>query len=407
MRRPERRDGDTVLIDCHHAGISGDMLVGALIDLGADKGAIAEEVKRCTEQVGKVDMRVREVRRASIACTKVDFLISTSQNHVHLKDCVERASDPWVRERSLQVIRTLEEAESRVHGTEGVSHPHLHEVGQLDAVADIVGTLTAWRNLALDRMEAYSTRVALGGGGVKFSHGDFPVPAPATLEILKGAPVSFGGERELSTPTGASLLVNLVDGFVENLDIVPLRVGLGAGKEVGEFLNATRLVLGTRDRGVRDVVDIIETSVDDVTPEVLAHSSQRLMEEGALDVSILPSLMKKGRPGNLVRIVCDPNVTNRLCDLLLAETGSLGARIYKGLERRKLRREVRTVSLQLGGKTFTTRIKVGLTGEGDLVSFKPEYADVARICEETGLEFLKVYRSILDVLASADILKSP
>jgi len=358
-------------------------------------------------------MVAASVKRASIKCTRVEFEISKPRKHVDMRACFRKSSDPWVRDTALKVLDTLLVAESKVHGREGVQHPHLHEVGQVDAVADIVGCLVAWRDLGLDKLEALSTRVALGGGTIMFSHGEFPAPAPATLEILKGVPVSIGGSRELTTPTGASLLVNLAHRFVDVADLCPLRAGWGAGSDVEGFLNATRVVLAARRgdaqdarRGdTQDFIDLIETSVDDATPEALAHAANRLMDEGALDVSILPSLMKKGRPGNLVRAVSPAGATDRICDILMSETGSLGTRIFRRVERRKLMRETRSVKVELGGKVHEARVKVGKTQDGETVSIKPEYCDVAAVCEQTGLEFPRVYRAILEA-ASRDLAAS-
>ncbi len=396
MAQPVGTSPDTVLIDCHHAGISGDMMLAALVDLGADRKRIVDEIARCTEGSGCIEMRVSKTKRASIACMKVDFQITGTGNRVDMGACIKKASDPWVRDRSLEVLSTLEKAEAKVHGRRKADHPHLHELGQLDAVADIVGCLTAWRDLCLESLDTISTRVALGGGKVVFSHGDFPIPAPATLEILRGKPVSIGGDRELTTPTGASLLVNLATSFTDSVSITPLRTGLGAGSDAGDFLNATRMVLGTCPGKGSDTVDVIETSVDDATPEALAHAMDRLMEEGALDVSIIPSIMKKGRPGSLVRVVSPQGDADRISEIVLRETGSLGARLQRGVERLKLDREVKSVSLRLGGKTHTVRMKVGIDRDGTVVSMKPEYSDVERICKLTGLEFPLVYRSILE-----------
>jgi uncharacterized protein (TIGR00299 family) protein len=394
------RHPDTVLIDCHHAGIAGDMLLGALMDLGASSRRVGAEIRNCTRQLGKVQMRLSRVKRASISCTKADFRISDGQDEVDMEASLGRAADPWVRDTSLRVLGSLMAAESVVHGVDG-EHHHLHELGRIDAVADIVGCAAAWRDLGLHRLSSVSTPVALGGGGTRFSHGDFPVPAPATLEILKNVPVIIGGERELTTPTGASLLVNLVDEFASLVDITPLKVGLGAGSDAGDFLNVTRVVLGVGESETMDHVDIIETSVDDATPEALAHAAERLMEEGALDVSILPSVMKKGRPGSLVKILAAPGTSSRLGELLLSETGSLGARVYRGVERFKLRRETRTVSVSVGGETHTAGVKLGYAQDGSLISAKPEYADVARICRKTDQEFPRVQRAILEALERA------
>ena len=384
-----------VLIDCHHAGVSGDMLLAALLDLGADVEAVGREIERCTEGQGSVVMKVSRVKRASIACTKVDFEISGSKDEIDMDSCVKRAGDLWVRERAMKVLETLKGAESAVHGTGNSDHHHLHEVGRIDAIADIVGSLTAWRNLGFDKMEALSTRVALGGGSVVFSHGNFPVPTPATAEILKGVPVVLGGDRELTTPTGASLLVNLAGSFVDQIDLVAEKTGWGAGLDAGEFLNATRIIVGVRDSGEGDFVDVLETSTDDATPEALGHAAEELMEEGALDVSIIPSMMKKGRPGHLIRVISRPGDTERLCDALLSETGSLGARIHRGLERRKWLRKVETVRIQLGGKDLEARVKMAYGRDGALLNAKPEYSDVVRICRETGLGFPEVQRAIM------------
>jgi len=401
MHGPVGRRPDAVLIDSHHAGISGDMLLGALIDLGANQARVSKEIQRCTAGTATLRMTVGTVKRASIQCTRVEFQISKPRKHLDMRACFRRSSDPWIRDTALKVLDTLLAAESKVHGGEGVQHPHLHEVGQVDAVADIVGCLAAWRDLGLDKLEALSTRVALGGGTVVFSHGDYPAPAPATLEILRGVPVTMGGNRELTTPTGASLLVNLAQHFVDVADLCPLRIGWGAGSDVEGFLNATRVVLAAREGDVQDFIDLVETSVDDATPEALAYAAGRLMDEGALDVSILPSLMKKGRPGSLVRVVSPPEVTERICDILMSETGSLGTRIFRRIERRKLMRETRRVKVGLGGKVYKAQVKVGKTKEGKIVSIKPEYCDVAALCEQTGLEFPRVYRAILEA-ASRD-----
>ncbi len=399
-----RRNADAVLIDCHHAGVSGDMLLAALIDLGADQGKVRTEIKRCTQAAADVSMELAKVKRASIVCTKVDFRITDPSTEIDMADCFGRSSDPWIRRTSAKVLETLVSAESKVHGRRGMDHPHLHEVGRVDAVADIVGCLAAWRALGLDKAESYSTRVALGGGHVVFSHGTYPVPAPATLEILKDVPVVLGGDRELTTPTGAALLVNLVEHFLDRMDLVPIDVGWGAGSDQGGFLNATRVVRGLTPAPVGDLVDVLETSVDDVTPEALGFVTERLLKAGALDVGILPCVMKKGRPGHLIRVIATRNESDGLCDMLLAQTGSLGARINRDVERRKLRRAVRSVTVDLEGASFEAKLKVGMGRDGRVLSLKPEYSSVVEICRRTGLEFPKVHRAIMEAATKSNSL---
>jgi uncharacterized protein (DUF111 family) len=209
----------------------------------------------------------------------------------------------------------------------------------------------------------------------------------------------MGGERELTTPTGASLLVNLAGSFVGQLDITPVRTGWGAGMDAGDFLNATRLVVGKKRSQGRDIVDVLETSIDDATPETLGFALQKLMDEGALDVSIMPSVMKKGRPGHLVRVISSPGDSERLCDILLRETGSLGARIQRGLERRKSRRMIETVRIKIGGMEHEARLKLAYGHGGELINAKPEYSDILRICRETGLGFPEVQRLVVGEIA--------
>jgi uncharacterized protein (DUF111 family) len=177
--------------------------------------------------------------------------------------------------------------------------------------------------------------------------------------------------------------------------MVPERTGWGAGQDAGEFLNATRIVVGRLNPESRDVVDVLETNIDDATPETLGYSAEKLMSEGALDVSITPSIMKKGRPGQLVRVISRPGDSDRLCDILLRETGSLGARIQRGVERRKSRRKVEKISFDLANGTHEVRVKMAFGQNGEIINAKPEYSDVLRICEETGIAFTEVYRRIM------------
>ena len=269
---------------------------------------------------------------------------------------------------------------------------HFHEVGAADAVADIIGSAYCFHNLKFHNKKVYGMPLALGGGRIKSKHGNLSVPAPATLEILKNIPV-FGGpeEYELTTPTGAALYVNMVD---ETCEFYPLisnkKIGYGAGKLDLNVPNVLRIVSG--HLGVQtDNVSILETNLDNVTGEVIGHTFDKLLDAGALDVAVVPLLMKKNRPGNLLRVIAKPGDCNNVAEAIIRETGTLGVRILPYVHRNIVKREIMPVNIGIGEMNYKINIKIGKIGE-DIINYSPEYEDAKRIADETGLPLKDVMK---------------
>ncbi|KYH42454.1 MAG: hypothetical protein AYL31_001430 [Candidatus Bathyarchaeota archaeon B26-1] len=400
--------GVVTLVDCRVAGISGDMFLGALIDLGADSEKVVDAIESLKDHIEgcrRVEVDIRDVVRGGFRAKKVDFRAEMEKPEMKGIDLIrvveEAAADLGLREEAKRfaskTVRTLVSAEAKLHGAT-VREVHLHEAGMFDTPAEIVGSAVALEGLGLFDGKVYSTPVAVGGGAFKFSHGVVSSPAPATLEILrsKGFPMIGGPvESELATPTGVSILVNLVDEAVSFYPpIKPRAVGYGAGaRDFAGVPNVLRIVVGEPlDYGLlRDEVAVIETNLDDVTGEVVGHVAEKILREGARDVSILPAFMKKGRPGHIVKVIADLDDAERLSRILMEETGSLGVRVYPCGRRILLRRSI-PVEVEVGGVKATVSVKVAKDSRGRIVQVKPEYEDARRLSEETGLPLKEILR---------------
>jgi len=403
-----------VIIDCMIAGIAGDMFVAALLDLGADEKRVISAMENSAlllEGCEEFKVTVRDVLRNEIRAKSVAFSSKERVNHrkgSELMRAVQKAVEVLnMTERASKIafnsIYTLLEAESKIHGRRP-EDVHLHEAGRAETVAEIVGVCVGLENLGLlrDDVRIFSTPVAVGGGRFKFSHGFFSSPAPATLQILAsrnfpliGGPV----QTELTTPTGASVLVNAVEcalPFYPQIKVT--RVGYGAGtKEFAGFANVLRIVLGeplTHPLGV-DEVCVIETNVDDVTPEVLGNLYDTLLTEGAKDVYIVPAIGKKGRPVYIIGVIVSREDVGKFSSLLIRETGTLGVR-FASYQRFILAREVKKVKLTLfGGYDAEVQVKVGKTVDGKIVRMKPEYDDLEKIARALNKPIWQVQEEIM------------
>jgi len=365
------------------SGISGDMTLGALLDVGLD----AEWLRALPESLGLggIGVRIADVKRGEIACKKVDFDIPPQPHGRHLKhlqEIVSRSSaPPTVKDRSNRAFRMIAEQEAAIHATT-VERVHLHEVGAVDAVLDVVGSVWGFELLGVERV--YCGAIATGDGVVQAEHGTLPVPAPATLRLLEGHPVRPGpdGAGELVTPTGAALVQVLSSGAPPR-EYVPLRSGFGAGtKEFAGRANALRLIIAECSSrpaygSVEDLVQLA-SDVDDMTPEYLAATAEMLRESGALDVVMIATIMKRGRPGTRIEVLARPAHADALEDLLLRETTTIGVR-RATVRRRALPRESRTVDV-LG---HSVSIKVVRLPDGSMRA-KPEFSDVQRVAQQTG-----------------------
>ncbi|HLN89561.1 MAG TPA: nickel pincer cofactor biosynthesis protein LarC, partial [Candidatus Binatia bacterium] len=312
---------------------------------------------------------------------------------IELVDIVEKAANqlelsPKAKQFVSKAIRTLVGTEADLHQT-SFDNAHLHEVVLVDTAAEILGCAVALDDLGLFDAKIYATPVAVGGGTFKFSHGIVSSPAPATLAILQSKNFPFQGgpiEAELATPTGVSVLVNLVDEVTRFYpSMVPIKVGYGAGtKEFAEMPAVLRFTMGKQlDSGlVKDEIAVLETNIDDATGEVLGYTLDKLLNEGAKDVSILPMYTKKNRPGQIIKVIADQKDVQHLSQVLIDETGTLGVRVYY-CERHIMNRELFTVDLLVTGKRETIRVKVAKNQKGEIIHIKPEYEDLKKLAEKT------------------------
>ncbi len=388
-----------LIIDCQIAGISGDMLLGALIDLGADVNKIVAAIKSLENQTygyKNVKIKIQQVLQKEFKATKIDVTAeSTSRkNGNDLIETIKKvAKSLKLSEKAQQfasnVICTLVESEAKLH-KKALPEAHLHEVGLVDTPAEIIGVAVAMEDLGLFDSKIYATPVSVGGGLFKFSHGIVSSPAPATLEILrsKNFPIKGGPvESELATPTGASILVNLADEVSRFYpEMTPLKVGYGAGtKNFEEMPNVLRITLGKPLENwlLKDEIAILETNLDDVTGEIIGNSVDRLLREGAKDVSIIPMFTKKNRPGQILKIVADQKDVKHLSQVVIEETGTLGVRVYP-CERHITGRELFSVDLLIDDVKALVKVKVAKDRSGKIIRIKPEYDDVKRLADKTG-----------------------
>ncbi len=362
------------------------MLVGALADAGADTAAIADAVRSL--EIGAA-VSFEKVRRGGIGATRYHVETGEQHAHRHLSHIVEIVGKAGLPARAahnaVAIFQRLAEAEAAVHHVP-VEKVHFHEVGAADSIADIVGAALAFELLGVHRIVC--SPINVGSGAVDTEHGVLPVPAPATALLLTGAPVySRGPAVELATPTGAAVAVTLAERFGALPPMSLARTGYGAGShDFPGQPNVLRVMLGETAAAEEALeVTVIEAHIDDLNPQVLAYAAERLAEAGALDVSLQPMVMKKGRPGNLLRVVARWEDRETLARMIFAETSTLGLRMYAA-ERRVQARRFEEVETKYG----KVRMKIG--GEG---SYAPEYEDCRRLALETGA-------ALKDVIAEAN-----
>ena len=370
------------------SGISGDMTLGALVDVGLDPDWLRALPR--TLGLDGVEVRIQEVIRGEIVCRKVDFDIPPQPHGRHIREIralvAAAAVPPAVREKADAAFWMIAEQEGAIHGMPP-EEVHLHEVGAVDAILDVVGAVWGLAQLGID--EVYCGPIALGDGYVRAAHGVLPVPAPATLRLLEGLRVRSGpeGAGELVTPTGAALVKTLSRGPIP-AEFVPVRSGYGAGtKDPVGRANALRIVLAEHatDGGGSGALAMLAADIDDMTGEYLADVADRVREAGALDVVLIPTAMKKGRPGTRVEVLCRPEDAERLEVILLTHSTTIGVR-RQAVSRRALPRRVLTV--QVAGQPVAVKV-VELPGGG--VRAKPEYEDVRRAADATGRPMAAIF----------------
>ena len=377
-----------IVIDPQIAGISGDMLLSSLVNLGADKNKIIEGIIKSQKflsgsTIKKMDFQ--KIEKQGIEST--ELILEIDENVSKRKGIeIKKAISESVNELNLTTkakvfaelcISTLISSESKIHGISEDS-VHFHEASSIDTLVDIVGTTIALDDLRLFEEKIVCLPVSVGGGTVSFSHGTMSNPASAVLQIFKNSNLNIQGnnsKEELTTPTGACILVNLTNNSIEYYPSMNITsIGYGAGqKDFENFSNVLKIIQGSENNSERDLVKILETNIDDVSGEILGHLIEKIMDQGAKDVSIYPGITKKGRPTNLVCVICDDVKVDTIIDTLVLETGTLGIRISNS-NRFIVPRSNHNFSLTFDGKSFEVNYKK--SSHKGKTHFKIEFDDL-------------------------------
>lgn len=384
----------TLYFDCF-AGASGDMILGALVGVRVDPRQLLEQLALL--RVSGYEVSFEKVDRSGISATRAHVRTGEEKAHRHLGDILkiiyESGLSDSVKERAARIFSRLAESEASVHNLP-VERIHFHEVGALDAIIDVVGACIGFELLGVERF--VSSPLHVGSGMVEMAHGRFPVPPPAVTELLKDAPIYATDIRgELLTPTGAAIISTVVKGQYGPLPKMKIEAtGYGAGaREYENFPNALRLMLGEDGAGETSTDErllMIESNIDDMSPQLFGYVMERALASGALDCYFTSVQMKKNRPGVLIQILCRPEDRDAMCELLFAETTTLGVRSYE-VERRALQRETVRVETPYG----PIDVKVARLG-GRVVKEMPEYEQCRAAAQSAGVALRLIEAAALD-----------
>ncbi|MGE0821365.1 MAG: nickel pincer cofactor biosynthesis protein LarC [Candidatus Binatia bacterium] len=372
------------------SGISGDMVVGALLQLGVSFDGLQQELQKLPFSGYRLSQSER--RMSGIRATKFQVEVRDPLHERSFRSIARMLQEsdllPQVKTTALRIFTVLAKAEGHVHGV-APEAVHFHEVGAVDSIVDIVGT--AYGLSVLGTEKGYVSPLPLGRGLIPSRHGVLPVPGPATVELLKGRPVRFGdGEAEMVTPTGAAIVAAMAEhGSVPSLDVIA--VGYGAGERtLSDRPNLLRVVIGnTRESAREEQLTVIETNIDDFNPELYEYVMEQLFLAGARDVFLSPIQMKKGRPGVLLWVLCDPDKSEAVGAVILTETSTLGIRSYP-VSRLALRRERRTIQTAYG----EIGVKLAYRPDGR-VTAAPEYEDCKRVALEKQVPLTLIYEAAM------------
>jgi pyridinium-3,5-bisthiocarboxylic acid mononucleotide nickel chelatase len=376
----------SLYFDCF-AGASGDMILGALVDAGVDPGALIDQLKLLGVEGWQIEFE--KVDRSGISATFARVLIPHEHAHRHLSDIHKIIRDSQlpqrVKDRAALIFSRLAEAESRVHN-QPIEKIHFHEVGALDAILDVCGAAIGFELLEIERFVSSPLRV--GFGMTEMAHGRFPIPPPAVAELLKNKPIYAGEiEGEFVTPTGAAIISSVCDRFGQLPPCEIKATGYGAGgRNPKGFPNVLRVFVGEGDVGNSDdeTLLMLETNIDDMSPQLFGYVMERALKLGALDCYLTPTQMKKNRPGALISILCRPEEREKFLALLFSETTTIGARSYE-VSRRALRRETVCVETQFG----PINVKVSHATNG-AVNLMPEFEQCRLAAEKSGIPLHEV-----------------
>jgi hypothetical protein len=379
------------------SGISGDMTLGAFIDAGFDLEEFKNEIKKLN--LTNYEIKTRKITRSGITATKLDVIIKDNvhEEHRHLSDIFEIIDkselSEFVKRTSKKIFTTIAQAEAKIHNTT-IDEVHFHEVGGIDSIIDIVGTAICIEKFGIEKV--FASKIPLGSGSfVETQHGKIPVPAPATVEILKNFPVVLTDVPfELTTPTGASIIATLAEYGLEKETIKIHSVGYGAGGfEIPGQLNILRIIIGEiPEKYQEEKLLIVETNIDDMNPEVYPYVIEKLLSAGANDAYLVPIIMKKGRPGILLSTLVGETKLDEILKVIFTQTTTLGVRILE-IRRKKLAREQKEIETPFG------KVKFKLVVIDGIERLVPEFEECKRIAEERNLPLIQVYR-ILESLAN-------
>lgn len=373
------------------SGASGDMILGALIDAGLPAETLSSELSKL--HLDDFQLHTKKVLKNCFSATKVDVQVHDHAPERHLADLQKVVNDSHlsdsVKEKANRIFYRICEAEAAIHNAE-IDKVHLHEVGGVDAIVDVCGALAGMEALGLERIIV--SPFPLGRGFVYGAHGEIPLPAPAALSLLKGCPVTGSPiEKELVTPTGAAILSEVADGYGPIPPMTLDAIGYGAGTADFDYPNVLRLILGNSEQSgglITETLVQLESNLDDESPEVIGHVSRLLMDQGALDVAVLPAQMKKDRPGVLMQILAKPAHADSLQMTLLAQTSTLGVRRSE-VRRDSLPRRIETIETEHG----SIRVKIAEI-PGQAAKVIPEYEDCRTAAEKSGTPLSEIFLTV-------------
>ncbi len=387
----------TIIIDPQSSGIAGNMLIGAFVDLGADANALKEIMESSAKEFGEVNVEFDKVSKQGIESTYCHVEMLEHKHSIDFKDFISKIEElkleDNVKATSINIFKRIAEAEAKVHG-KSLEEVHFHEVGASDAVADVIGSVYAYYSLGYDSQKIIGLPIAVGGGRAKTAHGTIPVPVPAVVEILHDAYMVGGPvDSELATPTGCAIYMELCDEIKEFIPMVKAeKAGYGAGRKDFDHPNVLRII-ETSEISESDKIDVIETNIDHLTGEEIGYLFDVLLDAGASDVSITPIIMKKNRQGSLLKVISRKSNRENILDTIFKETGSLGIRISPQMHRGIAKREFEKKTFNVNGKDYEVTFKIGYVN-GKIISRRPEYEDLKRIAQDSGLPLKEVKEMI-------------
>ncbi len=390
------------IIDSQISGISGDMVLASLVDAGANERKIIEAILACQNFLnGSKIENASFAKTISHGFSAMAFRLEYTDNSSRRKGmemyrslalcCDSLDLEQRAKVFTLECLKTIIATEAFIHGEE-TNHVYLDETSSIDTFADLVGCAIALQDLKLFDSRILSTKVAIGGGTVTFSHGSVPNPTSVVLEIFKGKHFSLAGgqvSEEITTPTGAAILVNLASESIDHYPtFTPLRIGYGTGQKIFDhFPNILRFIIGGSSlvsEAYSETRCLIETSVDDVSGEIIGNLIEQLSAGAVKDVMVIPGITKKNRPTHLIRIICDHANLNNVLTILFRETGTIGAR-FQEIQRLVLPRSIVTIPVNISGVDFNVRVKVTRGSNAEALGVKPEFDDVKVIASTTGI----------------------